>query len=207
MEIAENVEPEKMFDEKNYIEKLMEFMRRDDDVAKEELSEFVTNVWTQNSASNFQTETWPQDNGSKTGQPQIGMQQKRTIGGLQRISIAPPPISASASNSKGNLGILPKKPKKIVPIIDDSNSGRPCKSCGGTGDQKAILQCTDCQEFYHIQCSDPDLTPEDVENPRFIFVCKNCANAKVSLNSRPNSRSSSPSGFLAGKLMKKPNQK
>ncbi|CAB3398939.1 unnamed protein product [Caenorhabditis bovis] len=194
------METEFKFDPDDYIRKLTEFMFSDSDDSANQIHELVEKVWSLPSETNFHSEAYSTDcstSSSKLGSSLIGA---KRISGTQRLSNFPgikKPTEVDIIAKPGTtltVPPLPKKAKKVVPVIDDSITGtsdQPCKTCNGVSmAANMVLSCNGCKESYHMKCNQPPITPEEASNARFIFLCTSCQNPRHM--TKPSSRSSSP---------------
>lgn len=46
-----------------------------------------------------------------------------------------------------------------------------------------LVECVDCQKYYHQQCHFPPITEMDLNDPRFVWYCSSCEENITTANS------------------------
>ncbi|EFO87826.1 hypothetical protein CRE_05537 [Caenorhabditis remanei] len=215
-EEKKKVPEEAPFEANAYINQLIGFIKSKEKDANEKFAAFVKKTWELPADSaNFYTDSYSLDSGGVSKlPPNMMMGAHKRIAGTQRLMFPPPPglgkslggIDKSGMSSAGgpsSSGGLMRKPKKQIPVIDDSiycTTDQPCKTCGGVslaGNQ--VLVCKRCRDCYHMKCSIPPVSIEEASVSTFVYHCKTCLiSRKVMHSSR--SRSPSPAVIDAKKM-------
>uniref|UniRef100_A0A8R1HP23 PHD-type domain-containing protein n=1 Tax=Caenorhabditis japonica TaxID=281687 RepID=A0A8R1HP23_CAEJA len=198
-ETPEKLEP---FEADVYMAKIIEFLDSSDSDASERLKTLVAQTWSRtDEAARFLTEACNLDSGGVSKfAPNVMMAGAKRIAGTQRLMYAPP----AAMNNMEKVG-LTKKPRKQVPVIDDSlycTTDQPCSTCQGVSQAgNQVLICKRCKDCFHMKCSQPPVSVEEASDPKFAYLCKTCLVTRKVLDSSHRSRSPSPA-FIDAKKQK-----
>lgn len=134
------------------------------------------------------------------------MRTKKAVGERSRIiqlDLGSTAEKRTATKAKVDFPPIPDKKRKGPVVLpparrsDDSDSDdtktteKSCKKCTEktTSSSNSILTCEVCRTSYHQRCHKPEVTVQQIADPRFIFVCLECSSRG---SSSEKSRSSSP---------------